>query len=181
MPSKISRSTVIALIAILTVAGFGRGYYRWKYPFGWSHCCDKQLANALREYAENHDGNFPTGGKTPEGSLSRLYPQYADANLLRGKTVSLIAVDNALKNEGELAPDTCGWYYVEGFSVRDDPHIAMFWDKAGLGHNGERLSDGGHTVFFVDLRSEYVSGSRWPLFLEEQQRLIASKKKGGNR
>ncbi len=137
--------------AILLLAGCGWAYYSWKYRFGWSHCCDKQLANALHQYASDHDGLFPSGGKTPEGSLSRLYPDYADANLLRGKTVPLAVVEAALRNGGELTPETCGWHYVEGLRADDDPNIALLWDKVGLGHNGERLSDGGHTVFFVGL------------------------------
>ena len=30
----------------------------------------------------------------------------------------------------------------------DDRRLALCWDKVGLGHNGERLPDGGHTVLF---------------------------------
>ena len=63
------------------------GWWRHRYPYGWSHCCDKNLMLSLRQYAEDHGGAFPAGGDTPEASLSLLYPDYVNANLLRGNPV----------------------------------------------------------------------------------------------
>src|SRR5262249_49896873 len=118
---------------------------------------------------------FPAGGRTPEASLGLLYPRHADANLLRGKTVPLAVAQAALEGGG-LGPDTCGWHYVEGLRTEDDPGLALVWDKAGLGHNGQRLS-GGHWVIFVDGSIEYIPGSRWEAFLQEQKGLLAQRKK----
>ena len=56
--------------------------------------------------------------------------------------------------------------------------MAMFWDKVGLGHYGERQPDGGHKVFFVgpSYATEYIGGSRWAVFLEEQKKLLEERK-----
>ena len=34
---------------------------RCKFPYRWTHCCDKQLYLALCNYAELHNGRFPSG------------------------------------------------------------------------------------------------------------------------
>jgi hypothetical protein len=52
----------------------------------------------------------------------------------------------------------------------------LVWDKAGPGHFGER-PDGGHTVLFVGTCKDYVPGSRWESFLEEQRQLLAARKR----
>jgi hypothetical protein len=161
------------IVALLTAAGFA--YYHHRYPYGVSHCCDKILAFALLQYADEHDGWFPRGEATPEASLSLLYRQDPDlAHTLRGKTISKSAVLARLEGGELLTPDTCGWHYVEGLRTDYDSRLALFWDKAGLGHNGERLSGGGHFVCFVSGSIEYIPGERWEEFLAEQERLRAT-------
>jgi hypothetical protein len=98
---------------------------------------------ALHQYAEDHGGAYPAGEATPEASLSLLYPKYANEYVLQGKTVPLDVVKVTLERGSRLGPDTCGWHYVEGLRLDDDPRLALCWDKVGLGHNGERLPDGG--------------------------------------
>lgn len=154
-----------------------RAWHQEKYPYGWSHCCDSNLMFILEEYANDHGGAYPAGESSPEASLSLLYPKYATADLLRGKTVPLDVVEPVLQGGGRLGPDTCGWHYVEGLTQQDDPRLALLWDKVGLGHNGQKLKDGGHTVLFVGLRKEYIPGDKWDAFLEEQKQLLAQEKK----
>lgn len=126
---------------------------------------------ALRQYAEEHGSRLPAGEETPEASLSLLYPKYADANLLRGKTVPLEKVEQTLAGDGKLGPDTCGWHYVEGLTLEDDGRIAVFWDKAGLGHNGQR-HDGTRTVYFLSMSRDLVADDDWKKFLKEQKELL---------
>ena len=165
-----------AVVAALVVAGLA--YHRHRYPYGWSHCCDKVLALALLQYAEEHAGWFPRGEATPEASLSLLYRQDSGlAHNLRGKTIPESVVRARLEAGELLTPQTCGWHYVEGLRKGDDPQLALFWDKAGLGHNGERLYDGGHFVGFVSGMIEYVPGLEWESFLVEQARLRAALKR----
>jgi hypothetical protein len=163
------------------------GWWQWRsvYPFGREHCCDKQLYLSLLNYAEMHDGNFPTGGATPEASLSLLYPAFLDAQVLRGKGYSEEAAAKLLDAGKPLTPETCGWHYVDGlktFSGTKQPkafhRIAIFWDKIGLGHNSERLRSGGHNVYFLSGHSQIINETDWPRFLTEQQIAVAAIKRG---
>lgn len=180
------RKSMTALLLILAglVAG-GYGYYRYTFPYGYKHACLKMLGFALLEYAESHGGRFPTGGGCPEASLSLLYrePYNPSAYVLSGKTKSTEAADAILKRGELLGPDTCDWHYVEGLTVYDDPRLALVWDKVGLGHNGERLSNGGHTILRVDhfRGEEVIPASEWSKFLEEQDRLMAARTEAAKR
>jgi hypothetical protein len=168
---------VLLLLTALPVGGFL--YHQWKFPYGWSHSCDKCLMFALHQYADEHGGAYPAGEATPEASLSLLYPKYGvDAEILRGKTVPREVVQAILDRGDRLGPDTCGWHYVEGLRLDEDPRVALCWDKVGLGHNGERLSAGGHMVLFVKHGYEYVSGSKWQEFVDEQEKLLAELNRG---
>ena len=167
------RKRILIGLAILAAVGVWKFVsYQQRYPYGWSHCCDLQLLGALQHYAENHDGWFPRGEATPEASLSLLYGVKnleVSANLLRGKTVPDEVVRTRLESGELLTPETCGWHYVEGLRKGDDPELALFWDKAGLGHNGERDPHGGHYVGFVSGQVKYVTGDRWEQFLVDQE------------
>jgi len=140
---------------------------------------------ALINYADAHNGKLPNGGATPEASLSLLYSESIDAALLRGKAYSEEAAAKLLVSGQPLTPETCGWHYVEGFSVqrsgslrRSYRNIAVFWDKIGLGHNSERLPNGGHTVMFLGGRSAIVNEADWPRFVAEQEKAVAAIKRG---
>jgi hypothetical protein len=171
----------VALVLVVVAWGGWRAYQRSKYPYGWSHSCDKAMGSALLAYADAHKGVYPAGEPTPEASLSLLFPNYFDdvetaAELLRGKTVPADVVRDRLSRGEPLTPDTCGWHYVEGLTVRDDPRLALLWDKVGgLGHHGERVSDGGHYVVLVGGQTEHIPGDQGATFLQEQERLLAAR------
>jgi hypothetical protein len=172
--SRWAKRGAIAASALAALMALGFAYYRFHYPYGYSHCCDKALACALEEYAEKHGGWFPRGEATPEASLSLLYrDDPAVVYNLRGKSVPESVVWARLKSGDLLTPETCGWHYVEGLRQDDDPELALFWDKAGLDHFGGRLSDGGHFVCFVRGMGsiKYIPEQQWEQFLAEQERL----------
>jgi hypothetical protein len=132
---------------------------------------------ALLGYADRHDGWFPRGEASPEASLSLLHrenPELVTAKVLRGKTAPEAAVRARLEAGELLTPQTCGWHYAAGLRRYDDPRLALFWDKAGLGYTDALVSAGGHFVFFIGGSIEYVSGDRWEEFLAEQERLRAA-------
>ena len=171
-----------SVIALLAAVGFS--YYRWKYPYGLSHCCIKGMWIALYSYAEDHDGRFPAGESSPEASLSLLYSEknaadgwnYIGAGSeLRGMTVSEDTVLGILEEGKLLGPDTCGWHYVEGLTLADDPRLALLWPKVALGHNGRRMRDGGREVLLLAGHIEYIPGDKWEAFLEEQKQLLAER------
>jgi hypothetical protein len=180
----LTKPKVLMVAALVAVVGLAALYaaYRAKYPYGMSHCCILIMGGALKEYANDHNGQFPTGKATPEASLSLLNnSNYANADLLRGKTVPEKTVARILNSGGLLGPDTCGWHYVEGLRADDDARIAILWDKVGLGHDGERLKYGGHEVMFVDGQRRFVSGKDWEGFLKGQQDLLAARTAYPNR
>ena len=165
---------MLALAATLVLGGLG--WYRWHFPYGGSHCCIVGLSMSLQQYAEDHGGKYPAGEATPEACLSLLYrSNYATAYELRGMTVPEKTVRRILEGGGLLGPDTCGWQYVPGLTRGDDEKIAMLWCKTALGHNGDRTRDGGRQVTFLDGHIEWVSGGRWPGFLQEQKELLAQR------
>jgi hypothetical protein len=179
------RTKKIVLVATIVVAPFILGYAWWRhhFPYGYSHGCDLCLSGALHDYAATHDGAFPAGEATPEASLSLLYREksdgwpLADATLLRGKTVPESVVKEILERGDLLTPDTCGWHYVEGLRIDDDPRLALFWDKAGLDHNGGRMAESGHIVMFMPLMEhKHIPEAEWERFLEDQRKLLAERK-----
>ncbi len=149
------------------------------YPYGHSHCCLKQLGLSLQVYAESNNGHFPAGAGCPEASLGLLARgNYdADANVLRGKTVDETTVQSLLDASQPLGPASCGWHYVEGLTLADDPRLAVVWDKVGLGHNGEDLH-GGHSAWRLAGHEEIIPAGEWTSFLARQARLMAARSTG---
>lgn len=158
-------------VVVLGVLGVV-GYYWFMYPQGYHPACGQALKLALIFYAQEHDGQYPAGEATPEASLSLLWPKYADAQILAGKTKSGKVAERILKSGGRLGPETCDWHYVEGLTEKDNGEIAIFWDKSNLDHTGRRRSDGAHEVFRIWSGKEYIPASRWGEFLAEQEKLL---------
>jgi hypothetical protein len=171
----IRRGALGAAAGALLLSAIGFAAWKWRYPYGFNHCCDKQIVLGLRQYAETNGGRFPAGEITPEASLSLLYPNLCDAYILRGKTKPLEPAEAILGAGGRLTPETCDWHYVEGLTLDDDGRLAIFWEKIGLGHNGERLPPGAHSVGFVGGYTDVVYD--WPAFLAEQAKLHAARGK----
>jgi len=173
------QTVAIILACIGLLVAFALWQFHRQHPYGWSHCCDLCLYWALDEYATKHGGAFPAGEATPEASLSVLYREkredgwrMADANLLRGKTVPEATVKQVLERGELLTPETCGWHYVEGLRMDDDPRLALFWDKIGLDHNGGTIPEGGHIVMFVDGIPKHIPETEWATFLDGQRKLL---------
>jgi len=165
---------IITISLVLVLMAGSYAYNRHQYPYGASHCCINAMSLALYNYAEDHGGRYPVGESSPEASLSLLCnPEYMPVEeIFRGMTIPLATVHNALKNGGRLGPDSCGWHYVEGLTKADDPRLALLYCKVALGHNGQRTSDGGRQVVLISGGIDWVSGAKWPKFLEQQKQLL---------
>jgi hypothetical protein len=175
--SRFRKSVFVALAAVGVLAIWAVVYNRTTYPYGASHCCIIGINMALLNYAEEHGGKFPAGEASPEASLSLLNgPNYIDPsegpNLLRGMIISEKIARRALEKDGHLGPDSCGWHYEPGLTRADNPKLALLWCKSALGHNGQRMKDGGREVVFVGSGIGWVSGDKWPAFLQEQKTLL---------
>jgi hypothetical protein len=166
------------LCALAIVAAIGYLVIRWnlpRYPYGPSHYCDKGLAIALHQYADEHGGWFPRGEETPEASFSLLYKQTPELGpALGGKAIPAATSLALLENGQPLTAETCSWHYVEGLRSDDPPQLALFWDETGLGHNGEELRNKGHFVGRVDCSIEFIPDLQWDEFLAEQETLRRS-------
>jgi uncharacterized protein YvpB len=128
---------------------------------------------ALDFYANTHGGQYPGGQSSSEGSLSLLYKEgLLDADTLRGKSVQEETLRRVLASGALLGPETCGWHYVQGLTKSDNNHIAVLWDKVGLGHYGERNRHASREVAMVDGSIKWISGNEWQAFEAEQARLL---------
>jgi hypothetical protein len=173
------KRTVIILSAlgiVVVLATSGLVYYRWTFPYGHSHCCILAVMFALESYAKEHGGHYPSGEPSAEASLSLLHRSGdLDPYTLRGMTIPEETTRSILQGGGLLSPESCGWHYVDGLTQADDRGLALLWCKEPLGHNGNRTRDGARQVVFVGGDVQWVSGARWPAFLEDQKRLLAER------
>jgi hypothetical protein len=178
IPKKKSKLRRVAFVLIFLAGGAalaGWGWYRYTFPYGWSHACSKALGMTLHLYAEDHYGWLPNGQSTPEASLGLLAKHdVTTAYFLGGKNVPSAVVLTALTNNGTLSPGTCGWHYVEGLRMDDDPQIMVAWDKVvGLWHNGDRRRGLMHEVVFLDDSMSFIAKTNWPAFVAEQKQMLA--------
>ena len=162
-----------SLTVVTLLVGIATAYYKATFPYGQSHCCIIAMSGALEQYAAENGGKYPSGEATPEASLSLLYKSNCvDPYTLRGMIVPEKTVRRIFKAGQLLGPETCGWQYVPGLTSADDPGLALLWCKSALGHNGERTKDGGRQVVFIGTGPEWISGDKWPAFLQEQKKLL---------
>ena len=177
-PPRKRRLLITGGIVVLLCGVAAYSHYKTKYPYGWSHACDKILSSSLASYAQDHDGNFPTGEPTAEACLSLLYQEeyLVSAQVLAGKNIDVEVAEQVLSQGQLLGPQTCGWHYVPGLSRMDDDRLALFWDKPGLGHNGEILDGGGHIVWFVSGSRRHITATEWDSFIAEQENLLKNAK-----
>jgi hypothetical protein len=115
-PGRSKAQKIFLIISAVVIAGVFaiQAWYHSKFPYGSSHCCILALSSALEIYAQDHGGRFPSGGDCPEASLSLLYSNYLDAYTLRGKTVPLQTVEDAL-----IPRKSLGRNRVDGTTSKD--------------------------------------------------------------
>jgi hypothetical protein len=172
--AAISLRTLLAIIGVICIVlASYRAWYWNRYPHGRTHACDMLLKMMLVQYADANNGAFPAGQSTAEASLSLLYRMDPNvAYLLAGKSASVEDAERLLSSGQLLDPKTCSWHYVEGLRKTDDPRLALFWDKVGSGHHGERMPDGGHNVWFIGAQHRWVPVEEWPSFIKEQEKIL---------
>ena len=181
-PIKMRRRKTILVVAfmipVLAVSVYG--WYRYKFPYGYSHCCTAVLATSLYAYALEHDGDFPFSDGGEAESLALLIPENVPVEIMCGKTVDPDEAKAYYNRHGSLTSDYCGWRYRRGLTTADDARIALLWDKEPLGHNGQRTWKRSREVVFVGGRRLSVPHSEWDGFLQEQEALLADRDKEGN-
>jgi len=155
--------------ALMTIVGVSL-YRKSVYPHGHHPAALLSMYLDLRNYAADHDGNFPVSTKGGLDALQQLYPQYAAGIELAGISGDGDATVAALSHGSPLNPSLTSWVYAQGLRVDDDPDLALLWEsKGGLSPNGRRNEFGGHAVVLVGSEVTNAPAVDWDEYLKEQE------------
>ena len=155
--------------ALMTIVGVSL-YRKSVYPHGHHPAALLSMYLDLRNYAADHDGNFPVSTKGGLDALQQLYPQYAAGIELAGISGDGDATVAALSHGSPLNPSLTSWVYAQGLRVDDDPDLALLWEsKGGLSPNGRRNEFGGHAVVLVSSDITNVPAVDWDEYLKQQE------------
>jgi len=173
MKTLLPKLQVVALAVVaggvMTVVGVSL-YRKSVYPHGHRPAALLSMYMDLRNYAAEHDGNFPVSTKGGLDALQQLYPQYATGIELAGISGDGEATVAALSHGSPLDPSLTSWVYAQGLRVDDDPDLALLWEsKGGLSPNGRRNEFGGHAVVLVGSDITNVPAMDWDNYLKEQE------------
>lgn len=175
------RILALAVVAGAVLAVVGVSLYRKSdYPQGHRPAALLSMYLDLRNYAADHDGNFPVSEKGGLDALQQLYPQYAAAVELAGISGDVEATAAALKRGSALNPSLTSWVYAQGLRIDDEPDLALLWEsKGGLYPDGRRNEFGGHAVVLVGSDITNVPAMDWDNYLkqQEQRRNLAQSKR----
>lgn len=163
-------SGIIGTCAVLVFLS-NLGCYK---PYGSREPAIFLMDSALRTYAEEHSGRFPSGGDQ-FSALAQLYPEYCcPGRELAGLSGDIQKTTNALQH-GRSISNFTSWVYVPGLRLDDDPKLAILWESkpARLKLFGKSL---GLTRPALLLSREItnVPASQWPEFLKYQGDVLAA-------
>lgn len=161
---------IVVLILLFFVVTCG---YRYMYPYGRRPCSLRCIHGALVTYASEHHGKFPASTDGNLSALSRLYPEFTPSGIeLAGLSGDIKGTIAALQKGVPLTENLSSWVYVQGFSIHDDPRIAILWEsRQGLFSNGRKNLFGGRAVLLIGGDITNVPAADWPRFLEKQEKI----------
>jgi hypothetical protein len=144
--------------------------------FGHAHCMP-QAGLALRQYAADHDGKFPTH-TNGYGDALLLIAEPGQCYYLTGPGYSAQVFEDAVTNRAHVPEAMCGRVYVQGLSETNDSRIVVLFNKIAAPpdhcHFPFRLwASYVREVCFLDGSWRTVSVGAWPEFADEQIRLLA--------
>lgn len=164
---QVAALTVVAGAALTVIGVFL--HQKSVYPHGHRPAALLSMYLVLRNYAADHDGNFPVSAKGGLDALRQLYPRYAAGIELAGISGDGEATVAALSHGSPLDPSLTSWVYAQGLRVDDDPDLALLWEsKGGLYPNGRRNEFGGHAVVLVGSDITNVPAMDWDNYLQQQ-------------
>jgi hypothetical protein len=161
----------ILIIIIIMVLLSPFLFYKWLYPYGERTISLLTIQDALEAYAEDNNGYFPSGGKTPLKSLQKLYPKYRGLpDYFAGLSGDIELTNRTLRSGGELDNTMSSWVYWQGFHIDDNPNLAVIWERRdGIAYNGTRTQKGSHSVGFIDGTKKQIYD--WDKFAKKQKKL----------
>ena len=183
MTPKLKRRLSVSAFVFAAIVASSIFYVR-TYPlvfnesfFAHAHCM-KGGGLDLMGYAHAHGGHFPfhTNGY---GDALVLVNNGWDA-ALTGPGYDMRVFDRVRKT-GEDAPESeFGRVYVQGLSNKDDPEIAILFDKLPTPggdhcHFFRRMvAPLGREVWTIGSAMRFIPESRWPVFAKEQVELLVT-------
>jgi hypothetical protein len=175
----------ITFFAVVMVGYVFAKVYVGKHPLVfnesfWEHAhCIPQAGMALRLYAGEHHGEFPTHTNGYGDALLLLWDQMGGYPApLTGPGYDGESFKRAHDNKRHLPEADCGRVYIQGLSENTDPRVVVLFDKRptpGGDHTQgfKRLSAPlGREVAFVTGSHRFVRESEWPAFAKEQIELL---------
>lgn len=159
------------VVLLLATAFCGYVAYRWVYPYGARPCCLPCVLQSLRSYADQNQENFPDNVENPLDALRKLYPDFLkDGRLLAGISGDRKKTKENLISSKPLNQEVCSWIYWSGFSITNDPSIAILWEREeGISFNGKRAP--GRAVGFLNGTTRQIPAEQWDAFLRDQEKL----------
>ena len=144
--------------------------------------CIVQTGLALRIYASDHGGHFPTDTNGYGNALLCVSNEVSGFwGCLTGPGYDGSAFAEAAQTGRPIPESKCGRVYVQGLKESDDATIAMLFDKLPTPggdhtHGLSRLSAPlGREVSFIDGSHRFIPETAWPQFCREQiEKLITT-------
>jgi hypothetical protein len=179
------RSRLLKLAAVAMVAAVFGVWYVKSHPLIfneslWQHAhCMPQAAGALRTYADDHQGRFPSHTNGWGDALLMLTPERSWFYFINGPGYDNSAFEEVFASGGDVDEKRCDRVYVQGLSVTSDPKIAILFDKVAAPpdhcHFPRRLWWGFvREVCFVDGDWRMVPIGEWPDFSRRQVELLVA-------
>jgi len=182
-PHALRRRIILVTAAAMGVAMLLAGILSAKRPLVfseslWGHAhCIPQAGLALRMYATDHGGTFPTH-TNGYGDALLLLTNLAALYSLTGPGYSESVFLEAARTGSEVPEAQCGRVYVQGLREDSDLEIVILFDKLPSPggdhcHFPIRLwAPLSREVLFIDGRHRTIRESHWPKFAKEQIELL---------
>ncbi len=146
--------------------------------FGHAHCI-AQTAGSLRQYAFEHQSNYPTHTNGYGDALLLVVKEYLPgAPCFTGPGYDPGIFKEALASNGNVDEDKCGRVYIQGLTETSNPEIVMLYDKIPTPggdhcHLLARLTaPPSREVLFADGSHRTIRESEWPEFTKNQIELL---------
>jgi hypothetical protein len=138
--------------------------------------CIKGAGLALEQYANEHEGRFPSHPKGYPYALLLL--DESQFNTLTGPGYDAAPLREAKRTGAELREEDCGRVYIQGPTKKSNSEIALLFDKLPTPggdhcHLPVRLwAPLGREVWTLGLSLLFIRESEWPEFTRKQVELL---------
>ncbi len=140
--------------------------------------CIPQAGMALRMYAGDHHGQYPSHTNGYGDALMLLYKAEPHGYYLTGAGYDSSIFEKTLKSGTGVAEKDCGRVYVQGLCETNNPETVVLYDKIPTPggdhcHFLNRIfAPLGREVLFIDGGHRFIRESEWQMFAAKQINLL---------